>query len=309
MSHFTVLVIGDNPEEQLEPYWELDLPKEELEEDPRAEYHIDIEAADVPAEVKEDAEGWITFRQQGLDKLRELIAQDKWAEASESIHSLFKDKTLAAQKETVHEKISEYKSSIKKYQRLLEKDDWYGIIKDYTGMEPDDQGNFGYWHNPNAKWDWHMMGGRWYGYFRLKDGATGTHGKKSWGNQEVVTKKNEVDQCRKGDVDWEYIIQTNERNARKEWAEYQNADEKDKQMMAFLNKITKDDTEESYVQRASFPSTFAVVKDGKWYEKGEMGWWAMVSNEKDQADWDDEFRQLVMGLPDDTLLTLFDCHI
>ena len=38
MSHFTVLVIGDNPEAQLEPFWELDLSPEEAAEDPRAEF-------------------------------------------------------------------------------------------------------------------------------------------------------------------------------------------------------------------------------------------------------------------------------
>jgi hypothetical protein len=33
MSHFSVLVVGDNIEEQLEPYWELDLPSSGLMDD------------------------------------------------------------------------------------------------------------------------------------------------------------------------------------------------------------------------------------------------------------------------------------
>lgn len=55
--------------------------------------------------------------------------------------------------------------------------------------------------------------------------------------------------------------------------------------------------------------TFAVVKDGKWYERGEMGWWALVSNEKSEEDWDREFKALLESVPDDTLLSLYDCHI
>jgi len=55
--------------------------------------------------------------------------------------------------------------------------------------------------------------------------------------------------------------------------------------------------------------TFAVVKDGQWYERGEMGWWACVSNEKDEAEWEAEFKKLLEGLPDDTLISIFDCHI
>jgi hypothetical protein len=54
---------------------------------------------------------------------------------------------------------------------------------------------------------------------------------------------------------------------------------------------------------------FAAVKDKHWYEKGEMGWWAMVSNEKSDTDWNEIFRGLIKDLPPDTLLTIVDCHI
>jgi hypothetical protein len=55
--------------------------------------------------------------------------------------------------------------------------------------------------------------------------------------------------------------------------------------------------------------TFAVLKDGQWYEIGKMGWWAMVSDEKDKEAWDSEFKKLIEGLPDDTLISIYDCHI
>lgn len=56
-------------------------------------------------------------------------------------------------------------------------------------------------------------------------------------------------------------------------------------------------------------TTFAVVKDGKWYERGTMGWWACVSNEKDEETWVSMFAKLIDDLPDDTGLTVVDCHI
>src|SRR5699024_9687342 len=34
--------------------------------------------------------------------------------------------------------------------------------------------------------------------------------------------------------------------------------------------------------------TFAVLKDGQWYEKGEMGWFGMSSNDKEKRDWHNE---------------------
>src|SRR5208337_5000655 len=53
-------------------------------------------------------------------------------------------------------------------------------------------------------------------------------------------------------------------------------------------------TREEYVQRHrdSAFSTFAVVKDGVWYERGEMGWWGMVSDEKDRKEWNAQFSSL-----------------
>lgn len=68
---------------------------------------------------------------------------------------------------------------------------------------------------------------------------------------------------------------------------------------------------EDYVERArrrAF-STFAVVKDGKWYERGEMGWWAVVHDEKEADKWEIEFHSLVTGLDPDTYITVIDAHI
>jgi len=68
---------------------------------------------------------------------------------------------------------------------------------------------------------------------------------------------------------------------------------------------------ELFIKRAgdgSF-SPFAVVKDGQWYERGDMGWWGMVADEKDQDEWNAEVAKLLEGLPDDTLISIYDCHI
>jgi hypothetical protein len=52
-----------------------------------------------------------------------------------------------------------------------------------------------------------------------------------------------------------------------------------------------------------------VLKDGKWAERGEMGWFGMVSNEQDKNAWDQQFNDMLDALPDDTLITICDCHI
>lgn len=70
-------------------------------------------------------------------------------------------------------------------------------------------------------------------------------------------------------------------------------------------------TEEEYVQQARDGAIvpFAFVRDSKWYERGEMGWWGCVGNEKDKGLWSREFNVMMDSLPANTLLTLVDCHI
>jgi hypothetical protein len=70
-------------------------------------------------------------------------------------------------------------------------------------------------------------------------------------------------------------------------------------------------TREEYVNdaRQGALATFAVIKDGKWYQRGEMGWWGVVTKEKDRNEWLTQFSNMIDSLPDDTLLTIVDCHI
>ena len=36
---------------------------------------------------------------------------------------------------------------------------------EYCGYEKNDNDKYGYYNNPNAKWDWYSVGGRWSGMF------------------------------------------------------------------------------------------------------------------------------------------------
>lgn len=220
--------------------------------------------------------------------------------------------------------------------------------------------------NPNAKWDWYQVGGRWAGTFKLKNGATGEKGEQSW-MQKAAGKEypdGKADQAYKGDIDFDGMRKEKEDEAAKEydqllrllgedtmpklkytWKEvldgerFSNLEIDEKRAIYHAQspleqidrisrseKTSKEDkefltwlefpkfngkTREEFIKKAgqSAISTFAVILDGKWYERGEMGWWACVSNEKDQDEWDSEFEKLLNNVPDDTLLTIVDCHI
>lgn len=88
-------------------------------------------------------------------------------------------------------------------------------------------------------------------------------------------------------------------------------DEEYQHLFHFIDLEDYNCSEDEYARRFanSALSTFALVKDGEWYEKGEMGWWACVSNEMDQAEWNKKVMELFNSLSDDTLVSVFDCHI
>ena len=69
--------------------------------------------------------------------------------------------------------------------------------------------------------------------------------------------------------------------------------------------------EEKHVQEAkdSAIATYAVLKDGEWIGKGEMGWFGMSSGDMEQSEWNKKVAEMIEALPDDTLLSMYDCHI
>lgn len=54
---------------------------------------------------------------------------------------------------------------------------------------------------------------------------------------------------------------------------------------------------------------FAVLVNGVWHERGEMGWWAHVTDEKDRSAWAEEVHKIFNAVLDDELITIVDCHI
>lgn len=57
-------------------------------------------------------------------------------------------------------------------------------------------------------------------------------------------------------------------------------------------------------------SPYALVHNGEWMAPGKMGWWGLSSDTRDEKRrWDEKVNALLAALPDDTLLTLVDCHV
>jgi hypothetical protein len=51
-----------------------------------------------------------------------------------------------------------------------------------------------------------------------------------------------------------------------------------------------------------------VTPDGEWHERGTAGWWGVLSNEKDENEWDREVAAIFQRYQDHLLVGV-DCHI
>lgn len=81
----------------------------------------------------------------------------------------------------------------------------------------------------------------------------------------------------------------------------------------FLKTKAGQTTDEDYVKNVEFTKDavpFAFIDSrGMWRERGEMGWFACVANEKDRVDWENEFFNYVNNLDGDMMVSVIDCHI
>lgn len=352
MSHFTVLVIGDEPEAQLQPYHEFEctgkvdqyvLPVNKTDE-ARKNYEASVEKlVRLPdgSEVSKYAQQFYT-----------KAPTNKW---DRNEFELPDGCTLIERPTREVEPFSKWAC------------DYYGLkllaaheSPDLGTGEREDKAEHKYGRvrvnaagdvievidrtNPNKRWDWYSLGGRWTGYFPLKANGNGSAGKP--GLMTEKAKHGYVDQARKDAIDFERLRNEKGEAARTEyrkimtlvgdaptpesWAsvrerfgsnhagarEFYNAQEwivrknTDRDLL-WLDAEDFQCTEEEYVQEARNQAgvAFALVKDSQWYEKGCMGWWGCVSDEKDQGEWNRKVSQMIDELPADTLLSVYDCHI
>ena len=70
-------------------------------------------------------------------------------------------------------------------------------------------------------------------------------------------------------------------------------------------------TKENYAKICSSFVTYAVVTpDGKWHQKGDMGWWGASSETGDESlDWDLHYKERFLDIAKPNWeLTVCDCH-
>lgn len=223
-----------------------------------------------------------------------------------------------------------------------------------------DTGRYGYTANPNAKWDWYQIGGRWSGRLMLCQHAEADYEaiRRSGANRAFV------DSAWRGDIDfpameaalyaqalatWRRthdttlgVMSLESLRAIRKWDDVkadmkipdvsiQNVrtaywgqkgiselrdvllkehlwgwDTSPDDIAAMLS-LAPEDYAAGQARQRWLP--FALLDGDEWIEKGTMGMFGMTVDETDDETWVATVRDRILGLPEDTQITVVDCHI
>lgn len=301
MSHFAVAVISDGTktiEELLSPYQENnmeDCPKEFLEFN------------DIEEEYREEYENGgceYVFMPDG----RRLLP---WDEEFRVEGSLGYGTNTHKVPDHFEKKHIPYKETFPTFDDYMH--DWNGEEKD------PETGKYGYWENPNAKWDWWLCGGRWRAQVRASRGDCAPYPKYSFGGETTWEEATDYpperfDQAKLGDMIWDRdeVAAKRAENEWRAWVDGEDIEGVGRPLWKPKYYIDQFGDREGYVLCESSMWWRAVITpDGKWHEVGEMGWFGMSSESNGEiVEWAKSFKECFIDPCDpDCLLTVVDCHI
>jgi hypothetical protein len=372
MSHFTVMVITDEQPTQeslakiLQPWHEYECTGK----DDEYVVHVDITDEILSEQVRavKLADG----------SIRTVYADEFWEKDPDTgkLKQVFPEG--AAECRVGFLELTNQREHLERYHEfdpILERGDRHPIKGAYAVADGDQFVSAFRYTNPNAKWDWWSIGGRWSGALAPKErvGVTGSSivDKGVPGVMGSQYDEAGVDICQKGNLDiekmrrarikrrrealdeaygklnmapeivgaiwqaaakaggWASVFEKYQQSTDKvdgerarDWAERVLPDE-DPVKVALVSGVLEeigsgmfgvgvpDNVEdiEHWVENAPFISSWAVVYNGEWSEKGSMGWFGMSSDDKDEREWEAEVSSLVESLSDEQWISMVDCHI
>jgi hypothetical protein len=187
--------------------------------------------------------------------------------------------------------------------------------------------------NPNRKWDWWQVGGRWSGLLLTRLGEKVDQAQKINIDFDLMVAKNisrqvqkyeMVQECLATQVEpfmtWEETRKLYPGDIDKAQEVYNRqpamialrAKNEERGCFDFLfngfeemSKQTLSDCIDQAKREALL--TFAYLDTNGWQQRGQMGWFSVFSDKND--DWNFHLKKLIEEIPDDHYLTIVDCHI
>ncbi len=274
MSHYVIMVVGNDPDTLLAPY---------DEEDCRV------------VDVSDRLQGFVDESERSGESLRDILEKDDYNCVSEEEHC-------------------------KGYSGKF---GWRWYTEDgvqVTGLY--------HYTNPNAKWDWYEIGGRWRDSFQFKDGISRKPSvAKSLYDFDAMKEKLTKEAGENWDrirtvlfmsplVSWEEAKTRypESEGAARQFYNNQPVIKELSRIGVWLDDSIKhivNDSREDYCKYTSaryFPC-YAILDEDGWHAQGEMGWWGMSADDYTEEEWQGIVEDYLKVIPDDTKLTFVDCHI
>ena len=335
MSHFSVLVIGNNVEEQLAPY--------------------NVEGQLVPySEEKASNETHILHTKEELIK----VGREDILNYAETMYSIYLENPelylehCGGDPENAH-----FKYISEKFPEQLNWTDeqiYQEAIKYYNEDEIDSKGNVVVDWNIHGKWDWYVIGGRWKNMLKLKNSDT-------WYQIFLKNSYTFVDSAKKKDIDWQgmrlaqyerlhelfdkyekELASELEDNVKQkyieEWKsnkviqlydktrnfrlariqeEFSTIDEYIHYMRVFYSgaiilgefQFGKEMTREQLLRDRGGLHFDALVKDGEWYECGKMLMFGQSKPKMSKEEWENLIMKKLDETDDEEYITVVDCHV
>lgn len=215
----------------------------------------------------------------------------------------------------------------------------YGdFMVNYYGCTLDEETDeYGIYRNPNAEWDWFQIGGRWPLRFLVKkDCPLVVHGSASLLFREPPKREAPegyqwVAGARKCDIAWDLMRKQFQADQTKWFHEYEIWFQKreiptearyglklqEDGIVSWSDYVyRKGETLETYLDRMGvsdqyrYPlSTFACLDGDGWSSQGNMGYFGISSDNKEESVWCKMVEKFIAKQSDETMLISVDCHI
>lgn len=173
------------------------------------------------------------------------------------------------------------------------------FFKDEDCDVDEETGERGYWENPNKKWDWWLIGGRYSNWFKTKAGQTVNYSQ--IGDLDLSL---DQEMYQKALRFWEVVVENSPLRP----------DEDEDDFYHFYKPIyyvNQYGTKEEYAKaRADITPWAFVTSDGVWHEQGAMGWFGMNDATKNsRVVFREAFHKALQDAASTDYVVLVDCHI
>lgn len=291
MSHFTVLVIGDDVEESLAPFDEnIELAK-----------YVEYTREQLIAKSREEIEDYKNGRY--AEYLADPVKYK--AECTNDYHMKYLEENFPKKLQWTDQE--HYEEAIRYY-------------------EPEDIGTNGEVYstrNPQGYWDWYQIGGRWAWGITVKPGTTFDTPNFSWGwSPEEKAKALETlqtDSALLKDIDFDTMVASDIQKYTERYNIIINWDNTPTEEKFGRFWWANDEIEfvkaghslQEYLDEfIPHPlSAYAYIHNGIWNARGKMGWWAYSDDKFTWAEWKKFFTEFISTLDPETRITFVDCHV